>query len=120
VPGLAGRALLHHDAACLRPRPGQTENVTPVSSLDRIMVALRAARRARVGPWPDPGHYSGTGASRPPRWVPRAAPSSVLGSKHGAGTPRAGTAPRPQTLPITCPASSLTQIQPWGRFHHEM
>ena len=29
---LAGRALRHHDAACGRPGPGQTGNVTPVSS----------------------------------------------------------------------------------------
>ena len=29
---LAGRALRHYDAACLRPGPGQTGNVTPVSS----------------------------------------------------------------------------------------
>jgi hypothetical protein len=25
-----------------------------------------------------------------------------------------------ETLVITCPASSRPQVQPWGRFHHEM
>ena len=33
---LAGRALWHHDGACLRPGPGQTGNVTPVSSSETV------------------------------------------------------------------------------------
>src|SRR5260370_41574329 len=33
---LAGRALRHHDAACVRPGPGQTGNVTPVSSSETV------------------------------------------------------------------------------------
>jgi DNA-directed RNA polymerase specialized sigma24 family protein len=33
---LADRALRHHDAACLRLAPGQTGNVTPVSSSETV------------------------------------------------------------------------------------
>src|SRR5260370_13861819 len=74
---LAGRALRRHDAACRRPAPAQTGNVTPVSSSETVHRRRWRAvsrdcplERARSGEPPGP--------SEPPR--PQYPPSRAPGS----------------------------------------
>ena len=52
----AGRALRHHEAACLRPGPGQTGNVTPVSSSETVH-----RRRWRAVSWDCPLEWASFG-----------------------------------------------------------